>query len=106
MTIDEIDDDELEEARKELRGETNVPMEFAFACTIQELPKNCVRGKVIFIDDREIAIFNINDVIYATSNICPHEMSPVLAAGVIDCAARTVTCPLHNWRFDIPTGQL
>ena len=106
MTIGEIDDDELEAARKELRGDINAPMEFTFACTIEELPKNCERGKVVVIDDREIAIFNIDDVIYAISNICPHEMSPVLATGVIDCAARTVTCPLHNWLFDIPTGQL
>jgi len=105
MPTDEIDDEALEAARMELRGEVNAPMEFTFACTIEELPKNCERGKVVVIDDREIAIFNIDDVIYATSNICPHEMSPVLATGAIDCTARTVTCPLHNWLFDIPTGQ-
>ena len=106
MGTDEIDDEALEAARKELRGDVNAPMEFTFACTAQELPKNCERGKVVVMDDREIAIFNIDDVIYATSNICPHEMSPILAAGVIDCAARTIACPLHNWIFDIPTGQL
>jgi nitrite reductase/ring-hydroxylating ferredoxin subunit len=106
MRIDEIDDETLEAARKELRGEVNAPMEFTFACPINELPKNCERGKVIVIEDREIAIFNIDDVIYATSNICPHEMSPILAAGTLDCAARTIACPLHGWVFDIPTGQL
>jgi NAD(P)H-dependent nitrite reductase small subunit len=103
--IDEIDDEALEAARRELRGEINAPMEFTFACTIEEFPKNCERGKVIVIEDREIALFNIDGVIYATSNICPHEMSPVLATGAIDCAARTITCPLHNWIFDIPTGR-
>ncbi len=90
----------------ELRGELSAPMEFTFACTTQELPKNCERGKVIVIEDREIAIFNIDDVIYATSNICPHEISPILAAGTLDCAARTIACPLHGWLFDIPTGHL
>jgi nitrite reductase/ring-hydroxylating ferredoxin subunit len=30
----------------------------------------------------------------------------VTSAEPIDCATRTVTCPLHNWLFDIPTGQL
>ncbi len=103
--IDKIDDEALAAARRELRGEVNAPMEFTFACTVDELPKNCERGKVIVIEDREIAIFNIDGVIYATSNICPHEMSPVLATGAIDCAAQTVTCPLHNWIFDIPTGR-
>jgi nitrite reductase (NADH) small subunit len=106
MPIDEIDDEALEAARIELQGEINAPMEFTFACSVKELPKNCERGKVIVLEDREIAIFNIDDAIYATSNICPHEMSPVLAMGVIDCVGRTVTCPLHNWIFDIPTGQL
>jgi nitrite reductase/ring-hydroxylating ferredoxin subunit len=106
MPTDEIDDEALEAARRELRGEINAPMEFTFACTIEELPKNCERGKVVVLDDREVAIFNIDGVIYATSNICPHEMSPILAAGAIDCAARTLTCPLHNWIFDIPTGKL
>ncbi len=105
MATDEFDDEALEAARRELRGEVNAPMEFTFACTVDELPKNCERGKVIVIEDREIAIFNIDGAIYATSNICPHEMSPLLAAGSLDCVARTVTCPLHGWIFDIPTGQ-
>jgi nitrite reductase/ring-hydroxylating ferredoxin subunit len=104
--MDEIDDEALEAARMELRGEINASMEFTFACTIEELPSNCERGKVIVMEDREIAIFNIGGVIYATSNICPHEMSPILAAGMLDCAARTIACPLHGWLFDIPTGQL
>ena len=81
-------------------------MEFTFACTIEELPKNCERGKVVELEDREIAIFKIDGEFYATSNICPHEMSPILAAGALNCAAHTITCPLHNWIFDIPTGQL
>ena len=106
MLTEEIDDEALEAARKELRSEVNAPMEFTFACSVKELPKDCERGKVIVLEDREIAIFNIDDAIYATSNICPHEMSPILAAGTLDCAARTITCPLHNWIFDIPTGQL
>ncbi len=106
MPTDEIDDEALEAARKELRGEINAPMEFTFACSFDELPKNCERGKVVVIDDREIALFNIEGTIYAISNICPHEMSPILAAGALDCGARTIACPLHNWLFDIPTGQL
>ncbi len=106
MLLNEIDDEALEAARNELHGDVGTPLEFTYACTTHDLPKNCERGKVIMLEDREISIFNIDDVIYATSNICPHEMSPVLAAGALDCAARTITCPLHSWIFDIPTGQL
>jgi NAD(P)H-dependent nitrite reductase small subunit len=109
MTV-EIDEEALEAARRELNGEQNDcpsgPHEFTFACNFSEIPANGRRGKVITIDDREIALFNLNGEIFAISNICPHEMSPLLAAGFVDCEARTVACPLHGWTFEIPTGKL
>jgi nitrite reductase/ring-hydroxylating ferredoxin subunit len=106
MLTEDIDDEALEAARRELNGEIDEPREFVYACSVSELPKDCERGKVIVLEDREVAIFNIEGVIHAISNICPHEMSPVIAAGALDCAARTITCPLHNWIFDIPTGKV
>ncbi len=101
----DIDDEALEAARRELNGEIDAPKEFIFACSVNELPKSCEHGKMVVIEDKEIALFNIEGRIYATSNICPHEMSPLLSAGAVDCANRTVTCPLHGWVFDIPTGR-
>lgn len=105
MDLDFIDDEALQAARRELNGEAEVPKEFVYACRVEELPKSCEHGKVIVTDETEIAIFNLDGRIFATSNICPHEMSPLLAAGAVDCSVETVTCPLHGWVFDIPTGR-
>ena len=101
----EIDDEALEAARRELNGELDAPREFYFACTVSEIPSDGRRGKVVIIEDRELALFNFEGEVFAISNLCPHEMSPILAAGIVDCAARTVTCPLHGWMFEIGTGK-
>ena len=55
----------------------------------------------IEIGEREIAIFNLDGVFYATSDVCTHSFAS-LSDGFIeeDC----VECPLHGGRFDIKTG--
>jgi len=108
---DEIDDTLLEAARRELNGlaaetESCMAREFTYACKLSEIPANGRRGKAILMEESEVAIFHIGGEIFAISNICPHEMSPLLAAGFVDCEARTVACPLHGWTFEIPTGKL
>jgi nitrite reductase (NADH) small subunit len=40
--------------------------------------------------------------IYAIENRCPHKGGP-LAEGIVHGAS--VTCPLHNWVFDLATGE-
>ncbi len=41
--------------------------------------------------------------IYALSNNCPH-MGCALGGGSMD--GYTLTCPCHDWQFDIRTGQM
>lgn len=50
-----------------------------------------------------IAIFNTGDSYLAVENRCPHGGGP-LADGIVGGA--TVTCPLHNWRVCLQSGQL
>lgn len=40
--------------------------------------------------------------VFAASNTCPHKGGP-LADGIVH--GQKVTCPLHNWVFDLNTGQ-
>ncbi|MFI5201995.1 MAG: Rieske (2Fe-2S) protein [Candidatus Kapaibacterium sp.] len=109
---DEIDEELFYAALQELNGIASrtdpacEAREFVYACPVSEIPANGRRGKAILIEESEVAIFNIGGEIFAISNICPHEMSPLLAAGFVDCEARTVACPLHGWTFEIPTGKL
>jgi nitrite reductase/ring-hydroxylating ferredoxin subunit len=82
------------------------PTEFIFACPVSAIPTDGRRGRAIPFEHDEVAIYNLNGEIFATSNLCPHEMSPVLAAGFIDREKQTVACPLHGWIYHIPTGRL
>jgi nitrite reductase (NADH) small subunit len=98
MCTDCIDEDVIHEARHTPQAEP----EFVFACTRDEL----VEGKAITreFDHDEVAIYLIRGEIFATTNICPHEGSPLLAEGTIDCERKTVECPVHRWVFSVETG--
>ena len=49
-----------------------------------------------------IAVFRTDTAeVFATANACPHKGGP-LAEGIVH--GGKVTCPLHNWVFDLATG--
>lgn len=51
----------------------------------------------------KIAIFRTQeDQVFALENRCPHKQGP-LSEGIVHGAS--VTCPLHNWVFDLQTGK-
>jgi len=50
-----------------------------------------------------VAIFRTHDdQVYAIDDTCPHKKGP-LSEGIVHGTA--VTCPLHNWVFDLKTGM-
>lgn len=51
---------------------------------------------------QEIAIYNVDNRYYATSNICTHQHARLSDGFVID---GVIECPLHQGRFDIATGK-
>ncbi|MEL6236653.1 MAG: nitrite reductase small subunit NirD [Pseudomonadota bacterium] len=49
-----------------------------------------------------VAVFRTGeDEVFAASNTCPHKGGP-LVEGIVH--GQKVTCPLHNWVFDLNTG--
>ncbi|MFA7567736.1 MAG: non-heme iron oxygenase ferredoxin subunit [Alkalispirochaeta sp.] len=52
---------------------------------------------------KEVALFKLDDGIYATDNACSHEYSE-LSQGII--MGDDVYCPKHGSRFDIRTGAV
>ena len=49
-----------------------------------------------------IAIFRTGpNEVFAASDMCPHKGGP-LSEGIVH--GQNVTCPLHNWVFDLNTG--
>lgn len=50
-----------------------------------------------------VAIFRTaDDQVFALDDRCPHKGGP-LSEGIVH--GTQVTCPLHNWVFDMATGQ-
>ena len=54
------------------------------------------------VQDRIIALFQVDGRFYALDGICPHQGGP-LGRGTV-CGG-IVTCPWHGWQFDVLTGQ-
>ena len=69
--------------------------------TIDAIPRRgarCVNSPL-----GKIAVFRtVDDQVYAMENRCPHKNGP-LSEGIVHGAS--VTCPLHNWVFDLATGK-
>ncbi len=58
-------------------------------------------GKVFTVQGRSIAVFQHGGEVVALDADCPHEGGP-LAEGTLE--GNAVTCPWHNYQFDLTTG--
>ena len=65
-----------------------------------EISENSV--KVVNVDDKDIAIFNVEGDFYAIDDLCSHAEASLAEGEVFDCK---VECPLHGAEFDLKTGQ-
>ena len=72
---------------------------FVGVARLEELPQGT--SKIVWIDNRTVALFNVNGTVYATDNNCPHSGGP-LGKGTLD--GEVVTCPWHMWEFNVRTG--
>jgi cell fate regulator YaaT (PSP1 superfamily)/nitrite reductase/ring-hydroxylating ferredoxin subunit len=59
-------------------------------------------SKVFDLGGPKIAIFNVDGIFHVTSNECSHQAGP-LGEGKLE--GFSVTCPLHQWKFDVTTGH-
>lgn len=75
--------------------------EFQTVATIDEIPEG--QGRAFEVDNRVIAIFNINGKFTAIDDMCPH-MGASLCEGAYDEKDSTIACPLHGWRFNVFDG--
>jgi nitrite reductase (NADH) small subunit len=61
-------------------------------------------GRTFEVHGRRIAVFHTRDGgVYATQAECPHRQGP-LADGLV--GGSVVICPLHEWKFDLKSGQV
>ena len=55
-------------------------------------------GMVATVNDKEVALFNIDGTFHAIDNVCKHRGGPL---GEGELEGDTVTCPWHGWQFDV-----
>lgn len=75
--------------------------EFARVASVEDIPPGT--SKVVVVDGRRIAVFNVNGTFYAIDDTCTHEEAS-LGAGAI--YGEIVACPKHGSRFHLPTGRV
>ena len=68
---------------------------------INEVPPGT--AKVVDLEGRPVALFNIEGTYYAIDDTCTHRGGP-LSEGEVE--GTIVTCPLHGATFDVTTGYV
>jgi nitrite reductase (NADH) small subunit len=75
------------------------PTRFLRACRVEDIPVG--EGRTVMVGGLRVAIFRSAEGFACTDATCSHRAGP-LADGIL--ADRSVTCPLHQRRFDLTTG--
>jgi 3-phenylpropionate/trans-cinnamate dioxygenase ferredoxin subunit len=65
-----------------------------------ELPPGA--RKLVDVDGRAIAVFNVDGAIYAIDDVCTHDGGPLADGELFGCE---IQCPRHGARFDVRTGR-
>ena len=69
---------------------------------LDDIPK--LGSRVLETDTVKIAIFRTaDDQVFAVRDSCPHKQGP-LSQGIVH--GTSVTCPLHNWKIDLASGEV
>jgi nitrite reductase (NADH) small subunit len=68
---------------------------------LEDIPR--LGARVLKTDTMNIALFRTSrDEVFAIKDECPHKQGP-LSQGIVH--GTSVTCPLHNWKIDLASGE-
>lgn len=73
---------------------------FVEVARAEQLPPGS--GMVVRADGKDIAIFNVDGIIFAIDDSCRHQG---LSLGTSKLEGRIVTCRGHGWKYDVTTGS-
>ena len=80
---------------------TNEDIDWINVAALKDIPP--LGSRVITTDDMSIAVFRTaSDEVFAVKDACPHKGGP-LSQGIVH--GTSVTCPLHNWKIDLASGE-
>ena len=71
---------------------------------LEEIPPG--QSKLVMVEGTEVALFNVEGILYAVGNHCAHRSGP-LVKGKVEKVEETlaVRCPIHGWLFELATGR-
>jgi chlorite dismutase/nitrite reductase/ring-hydroxylating ferredoxin subunit len=75
---------------------------FVPVLSVDELPPGGTRR--VYASGEAVALFNVEGRLFALGNRCPHARGS-LSEGKVDAGHGTVTCPWHDGRFALGTGE-
>jgi 3-phenylpropionate/trans-cinnamate dioxygenase ferredoxin subunit len=76
--------------------------EYVAVATTDELTNGT--RKLVEVDGRPIAVFNIAGAYYAIADVCSHDDGPVAEGEVYN--EFEIECPRHGARFDVRNGKV
>jgi len=59
-------------------------------------------GNTFSLKNHGVAVFRVEGKLYVIDDACTHEDGPL---GEGEISGTVVTCPYHDWRFDMKTGE-
>jgi NAD(P)H-dependent nitrite reductase small subunit len=74
--------------------------DFVRTIAVSALPPG--QAAEVTVGSEMVALFNVGGSFHALANRCPHRGGP-LGQGFV--AGAEVSCPWHNWTFDVTTGE-
>ena len=74
--------------------------EYVPVLAVSDLPPG--RAAEATVGSQAVALFNVGGTFHALTNRCPHRGGP-LGQGFLD--GTQVSCPWHNYTFDVTTGE-
>lgn len=76
------------------------PDGFERVARVDEVPAGSSR--IVQVNGRPIALFNVEGQFFAIYNLCPHEGGPLGEGRLKGCI---VSCPWHDLSFDVRNGR-
>lgn len=75
--------------------------DFVQVAIATELPPGS--RKLLDLDGRAVALFNVDGKYYAIDDVCTHDGGPLAEGKLEGCE---IECPRHGARFDVRTGAV
>lgn len=100
-----------------MQGTAPTPIRSQYrVAALAELPPGS--RKIVQAAGKSIGLFNVDGVLRAVLNVCPHELAPVCLGRVGGTTlpsapgeylwgreGEILACPWHGWEFDLLTGE-